>query len=47
MTAVKQKKKLSKREEKAYAKKVKTKIDKGEDLDSDEEAFAEENNLYV
>jgi hypothetical protein len=34
---VKQKKKLTKREEKALIKKVKAKIDKGEELDSDEE----------
>ena len=47
VTAVKQKKKLSKREEKAFIKKVKGKIDAGEDLDSDEEVFAEENNLYA
>jgi len=43
---VKQKKKLTKREEKALAKKIKAKIDKGEELDSDEDTFAAENNLY-
>lgn len=44
---VKQKKKLTKREEKAFAKKVKQKIEKGEDLDSDEEEYAYENNLFA
>jgi elongation factor 3 len=43
---VKQKKKFSKREEKAMIKKVKTKIEKGEELDSDEETFAVDNSLY-
>jgi elongation factor 3 len=43
---VKQKKKLSKREEKAYIKVVKAKIDAAEDLDSDEEAFAYEKQLF-
>jgi elongation factor 3 len=44
--AIKQKKTMTKREAKLYAKKVKGKIDKGEELDSDEEEFAQENNLY-
>ena len=47
VTEIKEKKKLSKREEKAYLKTVKGKIDKGEELDEDEEAFAQENDLYA
>ncbi|KAJ3318655.1 translational elongation factor EF-1 alpha [Boothiomyces sp. JEL0866] len=43
---VKQKKKLNKREEKAMIKKIKAKIDKGEELDSDEDEFANEKELY-
>jgi elongation factor 3 len=43
----KPKKKLTKREEKAKLKEVKQKIDKGEDLDSDEEEFAYEKGLFV
>jgi elongation factor 3 len=43
----KNKKKLSKREEKAMVKQVKAKIDNAEELDSDEEAFAEENKLWT
>lgn len=39
-------KKLSKREEKALIKTLKTKIDKGEDLDTDEEEFANTNGLF-
>jgi len=46
VTKVKQKKKLSKREEKAMIKSVKAKIDKGEDIDSDEEEFANEHKLW-
>ncbi|CAM9581106.1 unnamed protein product [Chrysoparadoxa australica] len=47
VTAVKQaKKKLSKREQKAMIKKLKEKISSGEDLDSDEEDFAQTNDLY-
>jgi len=41
------KKVMSKREEKAYMKVVKGKIDKGEELDEDEEEFAQEHNLYA
>jgi len=41
------KKVMSKREEKAYLKVVKGKIDKGEELDEDEEEFAQEHNLYA
>ncbi|KAI9357701.1 elongation factor EF-3 [Zopfochytrium polystomum] len=44
--AVKQKKKMSKREEKLYAKKLKEKIDAGLDLDDDEYEFATEHNLF-
>jgi elongation factor 3 len=43
----KPKKKLTKREEKALIKTVKAKIDKGEELDSDEEAFAYEKELFA
>ena len=43
----KQKKKLSKREEKALVKTLRTKIDQGEELDSDEEAFAYEQGLFA
>jgi elongation factor 3 len=43
---VKQKKKLSKREEKAMIKKVKAKIEKGEEMESDEEEFATEFQLW-
>ena len=43
----KAKKKLSKREEKAMIKQVKAKIDAAEDMDSDEEAFAEEMVLWA
>jgi elongation factor 3 len=42
----KNKKKLSKREEKALIKTIKAKIDAGEEMDSDEEAFAEEQKLW-
>ncbi|KAI9203777.1 elongation factor EF-3 [Polychytrium aggregatum] len=44
--AVKQKKKMSKREEKAYMKTVKAKIANGDELDEDEEEFAYANNLF-
>ena len=37
---------LSKREEKALLKVVKGKIDRGEELDEDEEEFAQEMKLY-
>lgn len=47
VVAVKQKKKLTKREEKAMIKKVKSKIDKGEEMDTDDEDFANEFNLFV
>lgn len=40
------KKKLSKRDHKAKAKKIKSKISEGAELDSDEEDFATENNLF-
>jgi len=43
----KPKKKLSKREEKAMIKTLKAKIDAGEDLDSDEEEFANANGLFA
>jgi hypothetical protein len=43
---IKEKKKLSKREEKVYMKTIKAKLDKGEELDEDEEAFAQENDMY-
>jgi len=43
---VKIKKKMTKREEKIYAKSIKDKIDGGEELDSDEEDFAIKNNIY-
>jgi len=46
VTEVKQKKKMTKREEKAYIKALKAKIDAGEDLDEDEMNFAFENNLF-
>lgn len=46
VTEIKEKKKLSKREEKAYMKTIKAKLDKGEELDEDEEAFAQENDMY-
>jgi len=42
-----QKKTLSTREKKAYLKVVKGKIDKGEELDEDEEEFAQAENLYA
>ena len=45
-TEVKQKKKMSKREEKAFAKAIKQKIDAGEELDDDESDFAIANNIY-
>jgi elongation factor 3 len=45
-TEVKIKKKMTKREEKIYAKCIKDKIDGGEELDSDEEDFAINNNIY-
>jgi len=44
--AVKQKKKMSKREEKVYAKNLKAKIDAGLDLDDEEYEFATANNLF-
>jgi elongation factor 3 len=47
VTEIKQKKKLSKREEKAYAKVIKQKIDTGADLNSDEEDYAYKNNLFA
>ena len=47
VSEVKQKKKMSKREEKAFAKLVKKKIDDGEDLNSDEEEYAFANNLFA
>ncbi|KAI8903400.1 elongation factor EF-3 [Gorgonomyces haynaldii] len=46
-TEVKQVKKLSKREEKAFMKVIKQKIAKGEELDEDEEKFAYANNLFA
>jgi len=47
VSEVKQKKKMSKREEKAYAKAVKAKINAGEDLNTDEEEYAFANNLFA
>lgn len=44
---VKQKKKLSKREEKAMIKAVRVKINNGDDLNSDEEEFAFAHNLFA
>jgi len=44
--AVKQKKKMTKREEKVYAKAVKAKIDANIDLDDEEYEFAAANNLF-
>lgn len=41
------KKKLSKRDQKAMVKKLKSKIAEGADLDSDEDDFANEHNLYA
>lgn len=41
------KKVMSAREKKAYLKIVKGKISKGEELDEDEEEFAQEENLYA
>jgi len=46
VSEVKVKKKRSAREEKAYMKTVKAKIKNGEELDDDEEEFAQEHNLY-
>lgn len=46
VTEVKQKKKLSTRETKALLKAVKAKISNGEELDDDEDEFAQENDLY-
>jgi elongation factor 3 len=46
VSEVKQKKKLSSREKKAYLKAVKAKIANGEELDEDEEEFAQEEKLY-
>ena len=46
VSEVKVKKKRSAREEKAYLKAVKAKIKNGDELDEDEEEFAQENNLY-
>jgi len=46
VTELKQKKKMSSREKKAYLKQVKAKIANGEELDEDEEEFAEEEKLY-
>lgn len=46
VSEVKQKKKMSKREEKAYAKLIKQKIDSGVELDDDESDFAIANNIY-
>ncbi|KAJ3411657.1 translational elongation factor EF-1 alpha [Chytridiales sp. JEL 0842] len=43
--AVKQKKKMSKREEKMFAKKIKEKIDANVDLDDDEYEYAAANNM--
>jgi elongation factor 3 len=40
------KKKLSKKDEKTMIKKVKAKIAEGQELDSDEEEFAEEHDLF-
>lgn len=45
-TKVKVKKVMSKREEKVYAKAIKTKIDAGVDLDDDENDYAIANNIY-
>ncbi|KAJ3396748.1 translational elongation factor EF-1 alpha [Chytriomyces hyalinus] len=45
-SAVKTKKKMSKREEKVYLKAVKAKIDADIDLDEEEYEFATENNLF-
>ena len=46
VTEVKQVKTLSKKEIKAQIKKIKDMIKKGLDLDEDEEAFAEEHELW-
>lgn len=46
VTEISQKKKMTKREEKAYIKMIKTKIAKGEELNEDEETFAYENQLF-
>lgn len=43
---VKTKKKLSKREEKALAVQIRAKIDAGEELDTDEDEFANDKKLY-
>ena len=40
------KKKLSKRDHKALAKRIKAKINEGAELESDEEEFAVENDLF-
>jgi len=45
-SAVKTKKKMSKREEKVFAKAVKAKIDADIDLDEEEYEFATEHNLF-
>ncbi|KAJ3156304.1 translational elongation factor EF-1 alpha [Irineochytrium annulatum] len=45
-SAVKTKKKMSKREEKVYAKKIKEKVDAGVDLDDEEYEYAAANNMF-
>jgi len=47
VSEVKQKKKLSKRDEKTAIKNIKKKIADGEELDEDEEELAQANNLYA
>ena len=47
VSEVKIKKVMSTREKKAYLKVVKGKIDKGEELDEDEEEFAQAESLYA
>jgi len=47
VTEIKQKKKLSKRDEKAAIKIIKKKIADSEELDEDEEELAQANNLYA
>lgn len=47
VTEIKQKKKLSKRDEKTAIKNIKKKIAAGEELDEDEEELAQANNLYA
>jgi hypothetical protein len=47
VTKLKVKKKLSKREEKIRKKEISAKINAGEDIDSSEDEFANENGLYL